>query len=276
MARLFVPVLVVLGLLSGCAPQTSEPPASGSGSVMSASGSLSSDVPLGGITEEEVTYATMDGKQVKGFLAAPVRSSQVPAVILIHEWWGLNDNMRDNARAFAKLGYAALAVDLYEGESTTDQARAQQLAGAVRNDVTRAEDNLKQAVAFLKSRPSIDGTRIASVGWCFGGGWSYQMAKNDLGVKSTVMYYGQFSPDDDFEHMKAHIQGHFGADDMSIKVDDVKEFQAALNTHNGVHEVYIYPNAGHGFANPENPSYNKEAADLAWQRTVDFLNRTLK
>lgn len=274
MARLFVPVLIVLGLLSACSPQTSEPPATGTGSMMSAG---SSDVPLGGITEEDVVYATVDGKQIHGFLAMPVRNSQVPALVLIHEWWGLNDNIKDNARNFAKLGYAALAVDLYDGQGpTTDQATAQKLAGTVQNDMTGALLNLKQAVAYLKTRPNIDSTRLGTVGWCFGGGWSYQMAKNDLGVKSTVMYYGRFSAHDDFAHMRSSIIGHFGEKDMSIKTDDVKEFEAALKTLNGTHEVYIYPNAGHGFANPDNPGYDEAAAKTAWNRTVDFLSRTLK
>jgi carboxymethylenebutenolidase len=95
-----------------------------------------------------------------------------------------------------------------------------------------------------------------------------------MGVKATVMYYGQFGHDD-LSHMKATIIGHFGEKDTNIKVDNVKEFQAALKTQNGNNEVYIYPNAGHGFANPSGANYNEEAADLAWQRTMDFLQKNL-
>ncbi len=214
-------------------------------------------------------------EQVKGYLAMPQDAENLPAVILIHEWWGLNDNMRDMAKEFAAQGYVALAVDLYDGQATKDSAVAQQLAGGVRNNMDTAFKNLSAAVEYLKKTPGVDETRLASVGWCFGGGWAYQMAKNDMGVKATVMYYGQFSPEDDLSHMKASIIGHFGEKDTGIKVDNVREFQATLKTLSGNHEVYIYPNAGHGFANPDNPNYNQEAADTAWQRTMEFLTKYL-
>jgi carboxymethylenebutenolidase len=100
------------------------------------------------------------------------------------------------------------------------------------------------------------------------------MATNDLGTAASVMYYGQFDPEDDFANMRAHILGHFGQEDTGIAVDTVREFQAALETANGMHEVYIYPNVGHGFANARggtNMAYNQEAAELAWDRTQAFL-----
>ena len=227
------------------------------------------------ITEESVSYAMIDGRKISGFLARPNDDGPHPALILIHEWWGLNDNMRSLARDFAKQGYVALAVDLYEGESTTDQTQAPALVGRVLADMDRALENLRQAVAYLRGLSQVNDEKLASVGWCFGGGWSYQMAKNDLGVRATVMYYGQFDPHDDFAHMKADILGHFGEKDANIKVDTVKEFEAALITHKGIHEIYIYPNAGHGFANPDNPAYNPEAAAKAWERTMNFLERAL-
>jgi carboxymethylenebutenolidase len=227
------------------------------------------------IVQAETVYGTQSGKQLKGYLALPADVQDAPALILIHEWWGLNDNMKDMAERFAREGYIALAVDLY-GESTTDQARARELSSSVQNNLPAAFDNLEQAVAFLKNREDVDDDRIASVGWCFGGGWSYQMAKNDLGVKASVMYYGRFSAHDDLSHMKADIIGHFGEQDASIKVDDVKEFEATLRTQGGDHEVYIYPNAGHAFANGDNvEAYNAEAAEQAWTRTMVFLEEHL-
>jgi carboxymethylenebutenolidase len=93
------------------------------------------------------------------------------------------------------------------------------------------------------------------------------------------MYYGQFDPHDDFVHMRSTILGHFGEKDASIKVDNVREFQAQLKTASGEHEVYIYPNVGHGFANARggtNMAYSAEAADQAWERTIKFLAETLK
>ena len=116
---------------------------------------------------------------------------------------------------------------------------------------------------------------MAAIGWCFGGGWSYQMAKNNLGVKASVIYYGFFNPEDDLQKMRAEIIGHFAENDRAIRVDNVKEFQAKLKTLSGDHEVYIYPNTTHGFASRKgtNPDYNEQAAELAWQRTLAFLKK---
>ncbi len=258
-------ISVSLLALAACEPTRT-------GSVDPASSNPSSN----GIRTEMIQYGSVDGVPLMGYIASPEGSNKRPALILIHEWWGLNDNMKEFAEQFATEGYTALAVDLYEGKVATTQDEAGKLATAVRGNTERALDNLAQSVAFVRTQPGVDTQSIASVGWCFGGGWSYQMAKNDLGIQATVMYYGQFDPHDDFAHMKSTIQGHFGEQDMSIKVDDVKEFQAKLKTANGEHEVYIYPNAGHGFANANNTeAYNPEAAELAWTRTLEFLRKTL-
>ncbi|MBI2409696.1 dienelactone hydrolase family protein [Candidatus Kaiserbacteria bacterium] len=214
----------------------------------------------------------------KGYLALPATgadNAKRPAVILIHEWWGLNEDMKMLADRFAAQGYVALAADLYgEGKVAATTTEAQAFAGAVRDNTDEAFKNLEAAVAYLTARLDVDGERLASVGWCFGGGWAYQMAVNDLGTKASVMYYGQFDPEDDFENMRAHILGHFGEDDASIKVDTVREFRAALARASGEHEVYIYPDAGHGFANERggnNPAYKKEASDLLAKNERVFI-----
>lgn len=292
MKRLPVALSILAFALAACVPP-GQPGADGS-SVTSASGDVGSGsaaVPAPAAMRSDddsdagaaaqgapVEYGRIGDTALNGYLALPSGNGAHPALVLIHEWWGLNDNTRDFARKFADQGYVALAVDLYDGQSTADGAQAQKLAAAVTGNMDRAKDNLSQAVHFLRNRADVNPAKIASVGWCFGGGWSYQMAKNDLGVKATVMYYGQFDPHDDFAHMKADILGHFGEKDTNIKVSDVRQFEAALKTHKGIHEVYIYPNAGHAFANEDNPlgTYDAAAAQLAWQRTLDFLQRTLK
>ena len=232
----------------------------------------------GQVIAQEVEYSN----GVAGYLAKPAPSPDgagaYPAVILIHEWWGLNDDIKSMADRFAEQGYVALAVDMYKGESTTDSARARELSGAVRNDTEGAFENLRSAVDYLRQLPEVDEEKLASVGWCFGGQWSYQMATNNLGTAASVMYYGQFDPEDDFASMRAHILVHFGEEDSSIAIDNVQEFQAALNSTNGMHEVYVYPNVGHGFANERggtNMAYSKEAAELAWTRTQEFLSKVL-
>jgi carboxymethylenebutenolidase len=226
-----------------------------------------------GVTTEEIVYFEK-GEGVKGYLARPNDNQQHPALILIHDWWGLKDSFRQFAENFAKLGYVALAVDLYDGKSAATRDEARTLATGVSQNVPAAFDNLKSAVAYLKNRTDVDPTRLAAIGWCFGGGWSYQIAKNNLGVKASIIYYGFFNPKDDLSKMRATILGHFGKIDRAIKVDTVYEFQANLKTLSGDHEVYIYENAGHAFANPGD-RYVKAAAELAWNRTVVFLDKYL-
>ncbi len=213
---------------------------------------------------------------VTGYLALPDGSGSHPGVLLIHEWWGLNDDIREKAREFAEAGYVALAVDMYRGRSTTDRSEARELAGSVRGDIPGAFANLRAGFGHLRGLGRVDADRLASVGWCFGGGWSYQIARNNLGAKASVIYYGRFNPDDDLAQMRAVILGHFGETDRAIKVDDVKVFQARLKTLSGDHEIFIYPNAGHAFANPRNEqAYEPEAARAAWERTLSFLKRHL-
>lgn len=230
------------------------------------------------ITSGTVVYHKTDSLSVEGHLAKPAAPGSHPAVILIHEWWGLNDDIRRRADEFARNGYVALTADLYNGESTTERTRARELAGSVRNDIPGAFENLESAIAFLKKDAAVDSTRIAAIGWCFGGGWSYQMAKNDLGVRASVIYYGRFNPEDDLAKMRAEILGHFAEKDRGISIDNVNEFQAKLKTLNGDHEIYIYPNTTHGFASRpgENPNYVEDAARLADERTLIFLKKALQ
>ena len=223
----------------------------------------------------EVTYYSQDNKGVKGYLAVPEGRGKKPAIILIHEWWGLNDEIRDKARKYAKDGYIALAVDLYNGESTTKPEDARRLAGSVGKNQENAFANLRAALAYLKKHKNVDKNRLASVGWCFGGGWSYQVAKNDLGTRASVIYYGRFNPADDLSQMRAKILGHFAEKDRGIKVDDVRQFQASLKTQSGDHEIFIYPNTGHGFTNSNSAVYDAAATSQAYDRTLEFLKKHL-
>jgi len=200
-----------------------------------------------------------------------------PALVLIHEWWNLNENIKEIADDFAEQGYVALAVDLYDGELAQTPDRAGELAGEVRENVEPAFDNLEAATEYLAGLDMVDEDQLASVGWCFGGQWAYSMAVNDINVDASVIYYGHFMPEDDLSMMRADILGHFGEEDTSIPVDTVREFEAKLETLEGDHAVFIYPNAGHAFANEDREdAYNEEAAELAWERTLDFLAREVQ
>ncbi len=222
-------------------------------------------------SEKAITTQTVNYGPTEGYLALPTEPGIKPAIILIHEWWGLNDNIRWYADEFARQGYVALAVDLY-GETTTDPAIAKNLAEHVRTNMKDAQDNLLSAVNFLRLHPKVNASQLASVGWCFGGGWSYEMAKNNMGTKATVMYYGRFAPDDDLSMMRSHIMGHFGENDEAIPVDDVKAFRAKVETLSGDNQIFIYENVGHGFAR----ELDTDSAKQAWTRTLEFLREQLK
>lgn len=224
----------------------------------------------------EVQYATIEGKPISGFLATPAGApADAPAIIVIHEWWGLNDNIREMARRLAGEGYVALAVDLYEGGSaaTPDEARGLMQASMERK--AQLQDNLRQAHAFLKGRGA---ARVASMGWCFGGGWSLQ-AGLLLGeeLDAVVIYYGRLVTEpEDLKPLTAPVLGIFGAEDKGIPVDSVKAFEAALGTLSKPASIHIYEGADHAFANPSGTRYQAEAARDAWDKTVTFLASHLK
>ena len=216
-----------------------------------------------------------------GYLVYPVptqnnATQKLPAVIMIHENRGLNDNIKATANLLSKQGYVVLAVDLFQGEVTTDPNRARQLASFVRNNSDIAIANMQSAVSYLSSLENVNASRIASLGWCFGGGQSLQLALNseDRPLAATIIYYGNLVNDTQaLSKIKWPVLGIFGDQDQSIPVNSVKQFEQALNKIGVTNEIYIYPGVGHAFANPSNANYApKETAD-AWQKTIAFLDK---
>jgi carboxymethylenebutenolidase len=215
-----------------------------------------------------------------GYLVYPVlnpnnNTQKLPAVVMIHEWWGLNDNIKDMANMLAKEGYVVLAVDLY-GEVATDPGRAMELSSSVRNNPEEAVANMQGAVNYLGSLENVNSSRIASLGWCFGGGQSLQLALNseEHPLAATVIYYGNLVNDrESLSKIKWPVLGIFGDQDQSIPVDSVMQFEQALNEIGITNEIYIYPGVGHAFANPSGDNYApKETAD-AWKKTLVFLEK---
>src|SRR5215207_5402208 len=202
----------------------------------------------------------------------------MPAVIMIHEWLGLNEHIKNQADLLAKEGYVVLAVDLYRGEVATDSNRAMALASSVRNNSTSAIDNLQSAVNYVKSLEMVDGSRIASLGWCFGGDWSLQLALNssENPLAATIIYYGRPVTDTaSLSSISWPILGIFGDQDQAITVESVKQFASALNASGITNDIYLYEGVGHAFANPSLDNYApKETAD-AWQKTVGLLRTYL-
>ena len=228
------------------------------------------------LVTEDVVYATLDGQPITGYLARPAAAEGAgPAVLVIQEWWGLNDNIRAMARKLAAEGYTALAVDLYEGQVAEDRDTAYALMSGAMERAERLSDNLRQAHAFLEERGA---TKVGSIGWCFGGGWSLEAALL-LGdqLDAAVIYYGRVKTEAaELEGLSAPVLGLFGAEDQGIPVDTVRAFEATLAELGKEASIHIYEGADHAFANPSGTRYQAEAAEDAWAKTLGFLAQHLK
>ncbi|HEV8630548.1 MAG TPA: dienelactone hydrolase family protein [Thermoanaerobaculia bacterium] len=229
------------------------------------------------VKAETVAYGKAGDETFHGYLARPEGAKKGgPAVLLIHEWWGLNDNIRDIARQLASHGYLALAVDVYHAKSASTPDEAQGLMRGVMAHPEAAEENLRQAVHYLHAKAGAG--KVGVVGWCFGGGWSLQTALLvPDGVQAVVMYYGR--PELDrakLAKLQAPLLGNFGEQDQGIKPEGVRQFEALLKELGKSADIKFYPGAGHAFANPSGGNYVKAAADDAWQRTLAFFDAHLK
>ena len=229
-----------------------------------------------------VTYF---GGNTTGYLVYPNQNQsgemvKLPAVVMIHENKGLNDYIKESANLLAKNGYVVLAVDLFNGEVVTNnQERSGELTGAIRENPGIAIENMKAAVNYLRSLDNVEPSKIASLGWCFGGQQSLQLAINskDDPLAATVIYYGRLTNDSQaISNITSPVLGIFGGKDQSISVDSVMQFQKALNDTGITNEIHVYPNVGHAFANPSNDNYAPTETADAWKKTLDFLNRNLQ
>jgi carboxymethylenebutenolidase len=227
------------------------------------------------IATKQVTYKS-GNETVSGMLYAPPQKGRYPAIVVIHEWWGLTDWVKKQAQDLVGLGYVTLAVDLYRGKSTNDPEEAHELMRGLPQD--RGMRDLLAAVAYLKTLKNVDPNRIGSIGWCMGGGWSLALAENEPTLKAAVVNYGQLSSDTaTLKPIHAAILGSFGAQDRGIPPDSVHQFEQQMKSLGKTVEIKIYPDAGHGFENPINKDrYRPEDAQDAWQRTVAFLAAHLK
>ena len=226
--------------------------------------------------EQTVGFKSGD-ETVNGFLVTPEGKGPFPAVLVIHEWWGLDDWVKDQARALAREGYVALAADLYRGKVTNKQEEAHQLMMGTPRD--RALRDLRAAFNHLAGRPDVRKDRIGVIGWCMGGMYSLALATEEPRLAAVVAYYG--APPTDaaaVAKIKAPVLGNYGAEDKGPAPEQVKAFEDALKKAGKTVDAKIYPGAGHAFANPNNPwgGYREAAAKDAWQRTVTFFAKYLK
>lgn len=211
---------------------------------------------------------------MKGYLSLPKGAkAPMPAVIVIHEWWGLNDNVKHWADRIAAEGYAAVAVDLYNGTVATNADEA--MAAMRKVDEPAAVKTMLAALEFAKKDPRIQATKTASIGWCFGGGMSLKLGLAAPDINAVVMYYGHPADAKELQMLKAPLLGIFGTQDKSIPPEIVKKFDEDLTAAAKEHTIRSY-DAEHAFANPSNPHYDQKNAGAAWIEASAFLAAQLK
>ena len=227
----------------------------------------------------EATVKYLSGSvSMKAFVAAPMTNEKKPAIIVIQEWWGLTDHIKDIAKRFAAEGYVAIAPDLYSrlGHAlTTDPTEAGKLMNALKQ-----EDGLKDlqaTVTYIKSAPEVDRTRIGVTGFCMGGSYALLLPCVNADIKAAVPFYGQVpNPDRPLQQLSAPVLYFYGEDDGWITKADVQRLAAAFKKHGKVGEIKTYPGAPHAFFRDNDPSvYRPEAAKDAWGRTKAFFKKYL-
>ncbi len=220
-----------------------------------------------------VSITTVMGKPAKGVIAKPAQLP-APAIVLIHEWWGLNDQIKAVAADLADKGYIAIAIDLFgkdEPATTADEAKAQ-MAGLNTEDATDAVSSWVYYARDLQDATD----KVGTVGWCFGGAWSLN-ASIAAPVDATVIYYGNVTRTvSQLENLKGPVLGHFGTLDQSINKEMVEGFEKNMAAAGKADSLTVYwYDADHAFANPTGSRYDAADAATAWQRTLDFYSANL-
>lgn len=283
----FLPLVLAIAALASAVPSWSAPDAASivaADERMAAGHAHDSPVPtpaattapVQAVTEERVAYATVDGRVIYGYLSRPsAAAGSLPGLIVIHEWWGLNDNVRGEARRLAAEGYVTLAVDLYAGRSADAVPQAMALSQELTRNAAQAEENLRQAYRYLER--NVSAPRIGAIGWCLGGRWSLRaaLALPDK-LEAAVIYYGSVEvPEAELATLQMPILGLFGARDPVIPLATVTAFERTMKRLGKDVQVHVYEDAAHAFANPSGTTYQQEAAEDSWRRTLDFLRQNL-
>jgi carboxymethylenebutenolidase len=231
--------------------------------------------PRADVVTESVTYGTVDGKAIKGFLAKPAKGAKnAPAIILVHEWWGLNENIQNMAKRYAGEGYVVLAVDLF-GKVATVPDSAMVLYQTAMKNVPAGEKNLAEAIKYLSAQGA---TKIGAVGYCFGGHWSLRTGLvGGKALQAVVMYYGAPITDpSQIAKLQAPVLGLYGGKDQGIPVDSVRAMEKVMKGAGKSVTIEVYPEASHAFANPTGQAYNATVAEDAFKKTIAFFKTNLK
>lgn len=210
-----------------------------------------------------------DGRTAGGYLVEPEGKGPFPALIVVHEWWGLNDHVKDIADRFAAQGYVALAPDLYDGTVTRDSTKAGELMQGL--DQKRALQTLNGAVNFLKSRPTLNPDKIGATGFCMGGTFALLLAQNP-DVKASAPFYGDVPADEVIKTLTAPVLFIGAENDPWINMEKMERLRAGLRKFGKEGEVKIYNGVGHAFFNDTRPeAYDPAAAHDAWKRVLEFF-----
>ncbi len=231
--------------------------------------------PRSAVTGSEVMYGTLNGKMLHGYLAKPAKAARnAPAIIVVHEWWGLNDNIKAVVDRYAGEGYTVLAVDLF-GRVATSPDTAMVLYQTAMKNVPAGEQNIAQAIAYLKAQGA---TKIGAVGYCFGGHWSLRTGLvGGTDIKAVVMYYGAPITDRaQLTRLKAPVLGLFGGLDKGIPVDSVRAMERSIKAAGLPVTINVYADANHAFANSSGQAYNAAAANDAWRKSLAFFRTNLR
>jgi carboxymethylenebutenolidase len=230
------------------------------------------------IRETTVQYPSGKAVTMRAFVAAPQTKDKRPAIIIVQEWWGLTDHIKDIAKRYAAEGYVAIAPDLYSrlGHAlATDASEAGKLMNTLKQEDGLSD--LNATVAYLKSVPEVDATRIGITGFCMGGSYALMLPCVNAEIKAAVPFYGQVpNPDGPIQKLACPVLYLYGEDDGWITKADVQRLAAALKKYNKLGEIKTYPGAPHAFFRDTDPSvYRPEAAKDAWARTKVFFKQHL-
>jgi carboxymethylenebutenolidase len=232
---------------------------------------------LGAIPVSTKTVEYRSGhSMVKGFIAVPRSGGKHPGIVVIHEWWGLVPWVKQQTEKLAGQGYVALAVDLYQGRSTANPSQARELMRSLSQGP--ALQDLEAAFNYLASRPDVEKSKIGSIGWCMGGGWSLRLAEHEPSLAACVVNYGELPRSSaEIQGIHAPVLGNFAAEDRGIPPQAVHAFENTMKAAGKQINVKIYAGAAHAFENPNNKKgFRPVAAHDAWRRTLLFLNAELK
>ena len=217
-------------------------------------------------------------EETQGYLAVPEGEGPFPALIIIHEWNGLVDRIRQVADAFADQGYVTLAADLYRGRTGANPEENRALTQEARADMDGVIANLDAAQQFLRNRSDVTG-KVAVMGWCFGGGIALSYGLGGEQHDGTAIFYGSLIEDPEVLRGMHHpVYGTFGANDRGIPPEQVERFAAALDALGIENDIHVYDHVGHGFwlRVDEDPATRTAPAQDAWDRLLRFLAYTLR